>query len=74
MTPRAWLTPDALPTGTRCVQITVPDDEDFYAMLIGALVPLFSSESYEKHGTLTPEECAQWWVDWDWSQLWQDCP
>ena len=43
-------------------------------MLIGAIVPLFSSESFEKHGDLTPEECAQWWVDWDGEQTWEDCP
>lgn len=70
----AWLTPDNLPGGTRCVQITVPDDEEFFAMLIGALVPLFESENFENDGDLTAEECAQWWVDWYWAQDFQNCP
>jgi len=70
----AWLTPDELPSATKCVQITVPDDEEFYAMLIGALTPLFESENFENEGTLTAEECAQWWVDWFWAQTWPDCP
>lgn len=72
--PRQWLTPDALPAGVRCVQITVPDDEDFYAMLIGAITPLLFPENYEQHGSLTPEDCAAWWIEWDDSQTWEDCP
>jgi len=68
-----WLTPDALPSGTRCVTLNVPDDDDFWAMLKGAIEPLFRSSQFEEHGTLTPEECAQWWVDWDAGNDWSGC-
>jgi len=68
-----WLTPDSLPAAERCVQIRVPTDPDFFAMLMGALVPLYSSSNYEKHGALTPEEVAQFWVDWTFDNAWLDC-
>jgi len=68
----AWLTPDNLPTQLRRVTLYVPDDLDFYAMLKGALVPLFSSENFEEHGTLTPDECSQFWVNWDAENDWKN--
>lgn len=71
----AWYTPDSVPPGLRCIQLLVPDDEEFFAMLIGAITPLFSSENFEQHGTLTPEECAEWWREWDAQQDYDsDCP
>jgi len=69
-----WLTPDSLPSGTRCITLNVPDDDDFWAMLKGAIVPLFDSSQFEEYGTLTPEQCAQWWVDWDAANDWSECP
>lgn len=71
--PHGWLTPESLPSGTRCIQLNVPDDFDFFAMLKGAIVPLFDSDQYEEHGTLTPEECAQYWIDWDAANSWGGC-
>lgn len=69
----AWLTPDALPSSTKCIQVEVPDDLDFFAMLMGAIVPLFDPENFEEFGDLTPEECAQYWRDWDAAQTRADC-
>lgn len=73
MPQRGWLTPDAIPTGLTCIVLYVPNDDEFYAMLRGALVPLLLAENYEEHGDLTPEECAAWWVAWDASQDWEEC-
>ena len=73
MTKSAWLTPDALPTSTRCVTLTVPDDFDFFSILKGAISALFELENWEEFGTLTPEECAQYWIDWDADNDWPDC-
>lgn len=66
-----WLTPDSLPETRQCVLLVVPPrGGDFYAMLKGALVPLFDSENYELEGTLTEEECALYWRQWDAQQRW----
>jgi len=73
MTRRAWLTPDGLPASTVCITLNVPADEDFYSILKGAISALFEPENWEQSGALTPEECAQWWVEWDGDNDWPDC-
>jgi hypothetical protein len=71
--PRAWITPDSLPASERCVQISVPDDLDFFSMLKGALVDLLDPENYEEIGDLTPQECADYWLGWYYALTWPDC-
>lgn len=53
-----WLTPEALPTGFRHVDITVPQGGTWENLFLGALAPLFDSCNFEQSGALTPEETA----------------
>lgn len=58
---RAWLTPDSLPSQTKCVSLHVPDSLDFEAVLRGALMLLQEAENWQEYGSLTPVECASAW-------------
>lgn len=53
-----WLTPSNTPSGARCIQINIPDGDEWEAIVKGALVPLFAPWNFEQFGTLTPEETA----------------
>jgi microcystin-dependent protein len=53
-----WLTPSETPSGGRCVQLTIPDGDEWEAIVKGALVPLFAPWNFEQYGTLTPDETA----------------
>lgn len=53
-----WLTPNNSPLTTRAILLIVPDDDEFEAIIRGALAELVFSDHYEKHGALTPEETA----------------
>jgi hypothetical protein len=56
----AWLTPTAAPGVTRDVVLTVPDSEDFEAIIRGALTLLLMASNYEQSpGGLTPEETVE---------------
>jgi len=59
----AWLTRSALPSSNREYVITLPDDELWQADFFGAILPLISSESWEAHGALTPDEMAEYWIN-----------
>ena len=54
----AWLTPDAAPTATKDIKLTVPVHEALEGTIRGALAPLCDSANWEQHGALTPEETA----------------
>jgi hypothetical protein len=41
--------------------ITLPTDELWQADFFGAILPLITEENWEAHGTLTPEEMADYW-------------
>lgn len=58
----AWLTKSALPSSTGEFVITLPDDELWLADFFGALTPLVREENWEQHGTLSPEEMADYWA------------
>lgn len=70
MSKLGWLTPDSLPANYRCALLAVPDDLDFYAMLKGAIVPLFDSRNFEMIGVVTEDEAAAYWRQWDYDQNW----
>jgi len=56
--PRAWLTPDAPPTGTKCYKVYVPDSDVMRSAFWGAFLLLCKSENWEQFGTMTPEAAA----------------
>jgi microcystin-dependent protein len=60
MSKLAWLTGDSLPASTKDIVFTVPNDNHFLSLIKGALVPLIYSENFEKIGTLTPDQCADY--------------
>jgi microcystin-dependent protein len=45
----------------------------FMAMLKGAVLPLTYESSFEEEGTLTAEECANWWREWLYALDWGGC-
>jgi len=55
----AYLTPDTLPTGTRCGVLIYPDGEEFAANIRGALQLLTFPGSFVQFGALTPEQTAE---------------
>lgn len=57
----AWLTVDSLPSTTKTIAFTVPDDQAWLALLRGALIPLTYPEYYEQLGNLTPDDMADYW-------------
>lgn len=57
--PVGYLTPNTLPGTTQCRVLLLPDNEEWIAIITGALEALAEPEAWQKYGTLTPEECAQ---------------
>jgi hypothetical protein len=57
---RGWLTPDLPADGFVCRQIFIPNSVDFQGLVDGALSDLASPWNYQKWGTLTPEETAEY--------------
>lgn len=53
-----YLTPDALPGTTQCRVLLMPDDEQWVAIVTGALQDLCYPENWQQFGTLTPQQCA----------------
>lgn len=59
MTRQAWLTPsDPDPAGTLCRVLFIPDDEEWLAIVSGALLELTRSYNYEQFGATTPNQIA----------------
>jgi len=56
---RGWLTPEALPAGTVCRLLRIPDDPTWIAPVTGAILYLTQSFNFEQFGVTTPEEAAQ---------------
>jgi len=54
-----WLTPSGTPTGTRKIELLVPDHAGYEAAIRGALVPLLSSLSWEEFGDNTPDQASE---------------
>ena len=59
---RGWLTQNAIPP-RRIVAISLPDDEEWRAQFLGALLLLTGAENWELFGDLTPDEMAAEWLD-----------
>lgn len=58
-----WLTPDTIPVNNVCRALFIPDSPDWIAIVSGGLLTLTYPYSWEKHGTLTPEQCASAMMD-----------
>jgi len=59
----AYLTPDVTPDHATCRALFIPDDEQYLAIVRGALQELTFSYNWTKYGTLTPDEAAENFVD-----------
>lgn len=66
----AWLSKSANPSSYSDYVINLPNDELWLADFFGALVPLMDVSNWEQHGTLTPQEMADKWLEILSSQLW----
>jgi len=53
-----YLTPDENPTESTCRVLFIPDNEQFIAIVRGALQELTYPENWFQFGELTPEEAA----------------
>jgi len=60
---RGYLTPDAIPTGTTCRVLFIPDSPEFIANVTGALQELLFAYNWTKYGTLEPDEAANALID-----------
>ena len=54
-----FLTPDTLPTGTACRPLSIPQSEEWLAVVSGALAELTNPLSWEQVGSVTPLEAAE---------------
>lgn len=60
---RAFLTPDEAPGGTKEVTLTVPDGWEWEALARGALALLLNEANFEQHGSYTPAQTAEAFID-----------
>lgn len=58
-----YLTPDSAPSGRVCRTISIPDDWQWLSLVGGALSELTKVYNFEKFGSLTPEETAEFFTD-----------
>jgi len=58
-----YLTPDAPASGFLCRTLRIPNGEECWAAVNGALLELTYPWNWEEHGTLTPDEAAALFVD-----------
>jgi len=58
-----YLTPDIAPDTATCRALFVPNDEQYLAIVRGALQELTFAYNWTKFGTLTPQEAADSFVD-----------
>jgi len=57
--PLGYQTPDDVPAQNTCRVLFIPDSAQWIAVVTGALNALALPESWEKYGTLTPDEAAE---------------
>lgn len=77
MADRGYLTPDSVPDDSQCRVLRIPNSTAWLSVFMGALLPLASSESWQKSGTLTTQESADVALDVIWnaySTANQECP
>lgn len=53
--------PENVPTGTRCIQIQIPDDPEYYRLLTGALGSLSDWYNYDRDATKKGRLVARLW-------------
>jgi len=58
----AYLTPNSLPADTICRVLFIPNNDEFLAIVTGALQVLTFPESFVQFGTLTPDQTADAYV------------
>jgi hypothetical protein len=56
--PRGWLTPDSIPSATKCRTLVIPDELAIIMAVSGALVDLTYAHNWQKFGAVEPEEIA----------------
>ncbi len=56
-------TPNAMPDLTGCRVFSVPSDEEWFALLMGAVQQLTYPWAWYKNGTLTQDEAAEAWAE-----------
>jgi hypothetical protein len=72
--PEGWLTPDNAPSGGKIMKLYIPEGEEWETIVRGAIVSLFLSENFEQFGSLTPEETAQYFIDYALDTMaWEEC-
>lgn len=59
----AYLTPDTTPDTSTCRALFVPNDEQYLAIVRGALQVLTLAESWTPYGALSPQQAADNFVD-----------
>ena len=55
---RGFPTPNSPPESAGCRIFSIPDDEEYYALVMGALYALTRSYNWYQNGTLTQQEAA----------------
>jgi len=58
-----WLTPDGIPDPPATTTLWIPGDPEFEAIMMGALSLLIDPQNFIQHGTLTPEETADYFFE-----------
>lgn len=53
-----YLTPNSVPTDKICRALFIPNDENFIAIVTGALEELTYAYNFEEYGALTPQQTA----------------
>lgn len=53
-----WLTPETIPTATRCRFLLVPDDTAILGAVTGALYELCFDYNWEPYGAISPQEIS----------------
>lgn len=54
-----YLTPEENPTDTICRVLFIPNNNEWLAIVNGALQTLTNAYNFEKQGAVTPEQCAE---------------
>lgn len=74
---RGYLTPDNVPLESHCRTFAIPNDVQWLAVFMGALLPLIYPENWQMYGELTPEESAEIMLNVIWDAYANDagiCP
>lgn len=66
-------TPQTLPASGRVFQITLPDDSQWFALFVGALLPLATAGYWEQSdGGVSVDETAAAFIDVLWGLLYHE--